>query len=182
MTPLADEPFTVLLARLGAPRPAPGGGSAAAWACALAAGLVEMAARVGEDPRADRALALRERALELAEADLRSYAPVLRARGDAAALAAALSAASEVPIAVVEAAAETAALAADVARGGRRALEGDAATGALLAEAATRSALRLVEINLADQPDDERLARGRELAWQAAEHRRVALGEASPAP
>jgi methenyltetrahydrofolate cyclohydrolase len=41
--------FAELLDRLAARTPAPGGGAAAAWACALAAGLVEMAASFPDD-------------------------------------------------------------------------------------------------------------------------------------
>ena len=58
-------------------------------------------------------------------------------------------------------------LAAAAARGARRSVEGDATAGALLAEAATRAAARLVELNLAEQPADPRLAAARELAARA---------------
>ena len=58
-------------------------------------------------------------------------------------------------------------LASAAARGGRRSLEGDATAGALLAEAATRAAARLVELNLAGQPHDARLRAAREHAARA---------------
>jgi hypothetical protein len=48
--------------------------------------------------------------------------------------------------------------------------------GALLAEAATRAAARLVELNLAAQPDDPRVGAARELAARAAAARERALG------
>ncbi|MEA2291426.1 MAG: methenyltetrahydrofolate cyclohydrolase [Solirubrobacteraceae bacterium] len=138
----------------------------------------------GGEAATGRARELRERALALADADLTSYAPVLEAArlpredpGRADALRAALSEASTVPLAIAEAAAEVAELAADRAREGKRSLEGDATAGALLAEAATRAAARLVEINLAGAPDDERLARARDCAERAAAARRRALGE-----
>jgi formiminotetrahydrofolate cyclodeaminase len=127
--------------------------------------------------------ALRARALELADADLSSYAPVLEAqrlpaddptRADR--LREALSNASDVPLDVAEAACEVAELAATQARSGRRSLEGDATAAALLAEAAARAAVRLVELNLAAQPDDGRVATARALAARAATAREQALG------
>ena len=76
MNRYADRPLAELLEAVAAPQPAPGGGCAAAWACALAAGLVEMAATIGEavDPesmraRGRRAAELRTAALTLAERD-----------------------------------------------------------------------------------------------------------------
>ena len=62
---------------------------------------------------------------------------------------------------------EVAELAADLACRGRRSLEGDATAGALLAEAATRAAARLVELNLAGQPGDARVGAAREHAARA---------------
>ena len=164
---LGSSSVAELLAEVAAPTPAPGGGSSAAVAVALAAALVEMS---GDE----RAKALRERALELAEADLGSYAPVLEAQGlpaddpaRAKRLRAALSEASAVPLALAEVGCEVAELAARAARGGRRSLEGDATAGALLAEAATCAAARLVELNLAAQPGDARVGAARELAARA---------------
>ena len=52
------------------------------------------------------------------------------------------------PMQVLEIAAEVAMLAADVAETGNRNLEGDAITGALLAEAAARSAATLAQLNV----------------------------------
>jgi len=149
--------------------PAPGGGAAAALGCALAAALVEMAARFAAlEPAVARAGALRAEATRLGEADLSAYAPVLEAlrlpRDDPARadrLQAASSAAAEVPLAVAEAAAEVAVLARSVAEDGRPALRGDALAGADLAAGAARAAARLVEINLADAPGDPRAARAR---------------------
>ncbi|MGH2949557.1 MAG: cyclodeaminase/cyclohydrolase family protein, partial [Solirubrobacteraceae bacterium] len=122
--------------------PAPGGGAAAAWACALAASLAEMA---GEE----RAAPLRALALELAERDMRAYAPVLEAQRSGSDPSAALSAAADSTIAIARAAAEVAGLAEKAATSGRQALRGDAVTGALLAEAACSAAVRLTELNLA---------------------------------
>jgi len=127
--------------------------------------------------------ALRARALELADADLGSYAPVLEAQrlpvedpSRSERLRTALSEASDVPLAVAEAACEVAELAAERSRSGGRSLEGDATAAALLAEAAARAAARLVELNLAARPDDPRVAAARELAARAAAARERALG------
>jgi formiminotetrahydrofolate cyclodeaminase len=156
-----------LLDEIAAATPAPGGGSTAALACALAAALVEMSA----GPPHERAAALQARALELAEADLDSYAPVLEAQRRGEPLGAALSAAAQVPLDIAAVACEVA----ELAQARRPSLEGDAATAALLAEAATRAAVRLVELNLAGTPDDTRLLTAREYAARAWSAREGAL-------
>jgi formiminotetrahydrofolate cyclodeaminase len=151
---------------LSARSPAPGAGAAAAWSGALAAALLEMtAAFAGADEIAARGSALQAELLEQGDRDLRAYEPVGAASRLGAAdpsrgtrLREALSAASEPPLAIARATAEVVELAAAVAERSERGLEGDAATGVLLAEAATRSAARLVEINLRGQADDPRLA------------------------
>lgn len=183
MPALADHSLHDLLEQVAAERPAPGGGSSAAWACALGAGLVEMAAGFADmGEMRTRAGELRARALQLAERELHSYEPVLEAlrlpaddAGRAARVDAALSDAAEAPLAVAEAAAEVAELAARAARDGNERLEGDAIAGTLLAEAAARAAVELVEINLAERPDDERRAAARELAERAWTAREKAL-------
>ena len=189
----ADRSVAELLDRIAAREPAPAGGSAVAWAAATAGALVQMAAafalsRADADRDrlsavADRAAELRARELELAEQDERSYAPVLEAvRLEAsdpardARLAAALSAAAEVPLAVAAGAAELAELAGAMAREGSPHLVGDATAAALLAEAATRAAVRLVELNLAQAPGDARLKAAGELAARAADARSGVLG------
>jgi methenyltetrahydrofolate cyclohydrolase len=165
------------LAALAAPTPAPGGGAATATACALAAALVEMAAAIsGREDVAARAAAARERAARLADEDAAAYTDVIEAQraGDAARITAALSGASDVPLAIAETAAEMAEAAAGVAATGRASIRGDAIAGALLAEAATAAAVRLVDINLSGSPGDPRLGRARELTRLAAEARRSA--------
>ncbi len=142
------------LASVGEQTPAPGGGAAAAVGCALGASLAEMAARfAGRDDAVERAAALRERGLALAEEDLTAYAPVLAALrlppDDPArpeALRAAASAAADVPLAIAEAAASVAVLARELAEYGRPGLRGDALAGADLAGGAARAAARLVEM------------------------------------
>ena len=190
----ADLPLRDLLEEVAAQRPAPGGGCAAAWALALSAGLVEMAARftlarpryAGVHERMldvkSAAAEARRNALACAERDAEAYAPVLEALKlppqhpeRAERLRVARSEAAEVPLAVAEEAAAVAALAAEAARTGSEHLEGDAVTGAVMAEAACRAAGRLVEINLAGTPDDPRLGRVAEAARRAGAAREEAL-------
>jgi methenyltetrahydrofolate cyclohydrolase len=146
-----------LLDAIAARTPAPGGGSTAATATALAAALVEMAASFTADldPEFQRAGGLRTRALELAEIELHAYEPVLEAlrlphedpaRADR--VSAAERAASQPPLEIARVAADLAELAAELATNGNPNLKGDAIAGALLAEAAAQAAARLVAINL----------------------------------
>ena len=126
------------------------------------------------DDVAGRAHGLREQLLKAAERELHGYEPVLAAarqqdRDEA------LSAASDTPLAIARACAEVAELAAGVASQSKPALKGDAVAGVLLAEAATRAAARLVEINLKSQPEDRRLAEAASLSERAARAREQAL-------
>lgn len=161
--PRAGDPYLTatvegFLGQLADRTPAPGGGAASAVTCAMAAGLVQMAAAFapGTAPVhvVERAAVLRAEAAGLAHADGAAYGQVLEAlrmpRGDERhrALDAALAEAIAVPLRVADIAAEVATLAADLAETGNRNLEGDALTGALLAEAAARSAGTLARLNL----------------------------------
>jgi formiminotetrahydrofolate cyclodeaminase len=170
-----QEPVERFLDRIASTEPAPAGGSVAAVAVAMAAGLVAMAARLAHEwPKAgevvERAEALRSRTATLALADEDAYAKVIAALrlppaspSRAADIATALSGAADVPLAVVEAAAEVAALAALLAREGNDRLRGDALVAAELAEAGARGAAELVAINLAGR-DDPRVRRAQDLA------------------
>jgi formiminotetrahydrofolate cyclodeaminase len=164
-----DMPVGRFLDELSADRPDPGGGSAAALTVALAAGLCAMAARLSAArlaqaaQLADEAERLRTSAAELAQADADGYRGVLVARrlapgtpGRTEAISAALSAASAVPIQVVETGVRVAGLAIRLAEEGNPNLRGDAMTAALLAAAGARAAGRLVAINLAGVPADNR--------------------------
>lgn len=166
-----DMPVGRFLDELAAGRPAPGGGSAAAMTVALAAGLCAMTARLSAGRLAQagelaaQAQRLQDGVAQLAQADADGYRGVLEARriapgtpGRAAVVAAALSAASAVPIQIVEAGVEVAGLAARLADEGNPNLRGDAATAALLAAAGARAAAGLVAINLAATPNDDRSA------------------------
>ena len=72
------------------------------------------------------------------------------------------------PAAIAEAATRVAELAAEAVRDGSEHLRGDATTGVLLAEAAARAAVDLVQINLAGREDDPRLDRSAALVMRAA--------------
>ncbi len=193
MTSLSDSSLAALVERVASSDPAPGAGPSAAWTCALAAALVEMVSAValrkeGDDAggaaaRRDRAAALRVRALELADEDVRAYTAVLavlrrRAEpGHGGRLRAALSEAADPPLAVAEIAAELARLAADAAAAARGPVRGEAMAAAILAEAVARAGLPLVDLNLASAPEDPRRARVRELAEAARRDLGRALGE-----
>jgi formiminotetrahydrofolate cyclodeaminase len=182
--PSAELPLAELLSALAERTPAPGAGSAAAWTGALAAALLEMvAALAGEAGPAKRAPLLRARLLEREEEELRAYQPVLAAKRLAPndpsrqrRLDEALSQASEPPLAIARAAVEVAELAASVAEQSTPELRGDAIAAVLLAEAASRSALGLVEINLRGRAGNPSLAEVALLGDRAASARDQVLG------
>jgi methenyltetrahydrofolate cyclohydrolase len=189
----AEKSVSELCDTVAAETSAPGGGSVAAIAGALAASLVAMGARFSDQwedaPGAvAQAEALRARLLPLADEDANAYENFLLARRMSrdvepevrdAAIGDALSRAADVPLAIAEAAHDVASLAADLAERGNPNLRGDAATAALLAEAATRATANLVEINLATREGDERIARARDLVETT---RRISRQVLEPAP
>ncbi len=171
---LLDLSVDELLQRVAARTPAPGGGGVAALTTALAAALVAMSARfAGQGADAARADTLRDEAADLADLDAAAYGAYLaalrRARtGDPDhGVDEARSAAVDVPVAIAERAAEVAVLAARLAQEGNPNLRGDAVTSGMLAAAAAAAAAALVAENLADTPDDPRVARAAALAEQA---------------
>jgi hypothetical protein len=180
-TSLADRPFAELLEHVADRTPAPGGGSSSAWACALAASLVEMAAAFARPPARRRprahvgASGPRARARGRGPGGLRR-----RARGDAAAQGGSGAGRPRGvrPLFRRRRPARDGPGGDGRGRPGRRARGrrqpapgGDAVAGALLAEAAARAAVSLVELNLADAPGDSRLAEASELAKSAASAR-----------
>jgi formiminotetrahydrofolate cyclodeaminase len=188
--PLSDLPLSQVLDRLADKTPAPGAGSTAALVCALAAALLEMAAAFDTSPMGAacgvRAGALRDRALELAERERESYAPVLEAlrlpTSDperATRLASALAGASAAPLAIASMGAQLAGIAAETVDGVSDHLVGEAVVASELAEGACRAAARLVEINLAGVPADQRLTEVAGLVKSAAESRAETLAKAS---
>ena len=174
-----ELPLNEFLELVASGTPAPGGGSVAAVAVALAAGLAGMAARLSADqladaPRlADRADASRRRVAPLARTDAEAYGRVLGAyrlprEPDSEArterIKDALSGAADVPLAVAEAGSEVAGIAARLVEEGNSNLEGDAMTALLLAGAGVGAAAALTEINLSSANiEDDRLGRANEL-------------------
>src|SRR5437016_3105358 len=157
------QPVGEFLDALSAGGPTPGGGAAAAVTVALGAGLAAMAARLstrhlsGAEELAAAADALRRRAARYADDDAAAFRAVHAAQAlpaepepelRRAAIRAALVRATAVPLAIAETAAEVAGLADRLAAEGNPNLRGDAATGALLAEAGARAAATLVALNV----------------------------------
>lgn len=168
---------------LAEPGPGPAGGSAAALATTMAAGLVRLVARVSERWSeaagvAAQASALGDRALALADDDHRVYARAmaeLASPGRDATLGAALRRAAEVPLQIAETAADVAMLAALAAQEGSETVRADAWAAAALAEAATVSAAQLVHVNLGTRRDDDLCARADDASRTASSAREVAL-------
>ena len=166
----------------------------AAVALSLAAGLVAMAARLSERQLPDSAAVvdeadrIRRRAADLAGEDGDAYRAVIAAASEAARhstgrdgddqVRSALERASAVPLEITAAGARTASLAARLAIEGNPRLRGDAATAALIAEAAVRSATELVRINVAQGDGSRALVTRaeRNLAEAADALRAVPLG------
>jgi formiminotetrahydrofolate cyclodeaminase len=178
-----------LLDVLASDEPAPAGGSAAALAVAMSAGLSAMVARASTAwPEARAAVAqaerLRKRTAPLAQRDADAYEEALAAmrlpeRVESsvrdATVGGALARAAEVPLAIAEAGADAALLAALVADRGLADRRGDAVAAALLAEAGARAAASLVVVNLTVSAGDERVARAQALAETAAQAAREAV-------
>jgi formiminotetrahydrofolate cyclodeaminase len=173
--------------------PTPGGGSAAALAGALGAGLVSMVCQftVGRQKYADveddmqrvlaRAEELRAELQAAVDADVEAYGGYGRAssmpresddekRARAEALQAALRESTEVPLGVAERCAELLELAVEAAEKGNVYLISDAAVGAEMAAAARASAELNVRLN-AGGLEDRDYARACEERLAAAEQR-----------
>jgi formiminotetrahydrofolate cyclodeaminase len=191
---LQDLTVQELCETVAAQTSAPGGGSVAAIVTAFAASLTAQAARFATEHWEDaagavaQAEALRARALPLADEDARAYESFLLARRMPedfdpqvrdAAIGEALSRAADVPLAIAETALDVASLAAELVERGNPNLRGDAATAALLSEAAVRATANLVEINLATREGDERIERARELVEMS---RRLSRRVLEPTP
>jgi methenyltetrahydrofolate cyclohydrolase len=165
---LSEQSLEEFLDSVGEDTPAPGGGTSSAIATALAAALVEMAARLAhEDEAAEAARGMRDDALRLAEEELTSYEPVLEAKTPADRTTA-LDGASEPPAQITETAAAVAELGVEVAGSSSPAVRGDALTGVILAESAAAAAARLVHTNITSGPVFDR---AREAAERAAKAR-----------
>jgi formiminotetrahydrofolate cyclodeaminase len=161
---------------------APAGGSALAFAVAMAAAVVRMAARASKDSWdgaagvAAQADALRARAAPLAQLDADVLDSALAVRDGAAALSPekrdweigkAFAAAAEPPLEIARAAADVAELAAEVAVSGDPRVRADAVAAATLAAAAARAAVTIVGVNLTSVEGDPRVAEAERLARSA---------------
>jgi formiminotetrahydrofolate cyclodeaminase len=201
---LSDLTVDALLDRLASSDPVPGGGSAAALAAAMGAGLVAMVAEltIGRPDYAEHddlisdlreaARARKDRLLALAEEDAVAYDAVVTARrmpkefepereARATALRAAMVEAARVPMQTALVAAEVLEMAERIAPIGNRNAVSDAGVAAQLAAAGIRGALLNVRINLPYLPADEplRLTAPDEierLEAFATVHERAALG------
>jgi methenyltetrahydrofolate cyclohydrolase len=187
---LLDLSLREFLEAIASEDPTPGGGTAAALAVAISAGLTAMVARASGDwPEAGSAVAqaerLRKRIAPLAQRDAEAYEealvsmtlpervePVVRDM----AVGAALWRAAEVPMAIADAGSDAACLAAIVADRGTPSRRADVVAAALLAEAATWAAASLVQVNLTITPDDGRTKQARRLAETASDAAREAVG------
>jgi formiminotetrahydrofolate cyclodeaminase len=140
---LSEQRVGDFLAALGERTPAPASGAATALTAALAAALVELAARFANDEAAcERAHTLAARLAELADEDSAAYTAFMADRSDAnrARIVA-------VPLEVAAAADEIADLAARVRAQLQGAVGGDAEAAIELAHAAARVARRLADLN-----------------------------------
>jgi formiminotetrahydrofolate cyclodeaminase len=179
---LARNSLEEFAAALAAGTPTPGGGSAAALAGALAAGLLEMVCdlTLGRDRYREheealrtvrgRAAALRRDLLALVDRDAQAYGAVVEAlrmpkgtgpekEARAGALQRATLFATETPMATAEACAALLGLAAEAAARGNVNAASDAGTAALLAYAGLRGGVLNVRTNLSGIADGERRAR-----------------------
>src|SRR5262249_51973898 len=165
-----------LLDEAGTDSPLPGSGAVAALTAAMAAGLLEMAARrsAASWPESatiiEAAAQLRERASQLAPANARAYQAArkglaeARERGplaDSESLGSAMLRAADVPLLIAEAAAEVARLADAALDRVDPDVRADVVGAAALSAAAARTAAHLVEVNLVAGEEDEIAARAR---------------------
>lgn len=171
---LTGLPLPALLEELAAPREVPGAGSALAAALALAAAVVQMAARLSPASWVDatgvaaQAEALRERASALVDEDAEAYGRALEARAAAGgnarpeqrdwALGQVTAAAAEPPLALVRLATDLAQLCAAAGARVEPRVHADVAAAAAVAAAVARGARELVAVNLTALPEDVRVA------------------------
>jgi formiminotetrahydrofolate cyclodeaminase len=171
---------------LGSSKPVPAGGSAAAAAVAMAAGLVEKAARLSTDHWigaanvGKRAAVLRKLAGILVDADAEAYTDYIKAIRAARGLhtaererivAPARLRIVDVPLTIVRLASEVAELAAEMAMHGNPNLHSDAVVAVELAAAGAQSAATTLASNTRT-PKDVRVIEARRLARNASERAR----------
>jgi methenyltetrahydrofolate cyclohydrolase len=182
---LTDLSLPALLEELAAPREVPGAGSALAVALAIAAAVVQMAARLSPESWADaagvaaQAESLLERAAKLVDEDADAYRRALEARAAADdmekperrdwALGRVTAAAAEPPLALARLAADVTELCAAAGTRVEPRVHADVAAAAALAAAVASGARELVAVNLTALPGDERVEEADRLVVAAAE-------------
>jgi formiminotetrahydrofolate cyclodeaminase len=140
---LSEQRVGEFLAALGDRTPAPASGAATALTAALAAALVELAARFADDDElAMHAADHAARLTHLADEDSEAYTAFMAERNEET-----RRRIIDVPAEIATRADEIERLAADVATRVSRDVAGDAEAGAELARAASRIARRLVALN-----------------------------------
>lgn len=174
---MRDETVGRFLDAVAAPTPTPGGGSAAAFAGALAAALSRMVAGLARDRKGyedqqavlrdleSRAVRIQARLVELVDEDAKAYEAVLAAmrlprttdaeraeRVDR--MQAAYQRATEVPLETMRLGVEALELAEVAADKGNRSATTDAGVAVLLSEAAIRGASLNCRVNLASIRDE----------------------------
>ena len=172
-----DETVGRFLDAVAAPTPTPGGGSAAAFAGALAAALSRMVAGLARDRKGyedqqavlrdleSRAVRIQARLVELVDEDAKAYEAVLAAmrlprttdaeRAERVArMQAAYQRATEVPLETMRLGVEALELAEVAADKGNRSATTDAGVAVLLSEAAIRGASLNCRVNLASIRDE----------------------------
>jgi formiminotetrahydrofolate cyclodeaminase len=160
---------------------APASGWVAGVTAALGAALVAKAASRSDGWGAAagaqaQAADLQERLLELAAKDARAYQSALEAfEQPDSGLARKLAAAAGVPLAIAETSADVALLAASAAECADGAERADAAAAAALAAGAARACSKLVAVNLATAPGDERIGAAQRAVETAEDAARTAL-------
>lgn len=180
-----EQQLEKFLSDLASSKPAPGGGSAAAVAGALAAALSSMVANLTVDKEdyvdvsekfervLDRTDELRYEFLEAINEDIAAYTKVMDAykapteteeqkRGRRQAIQDALKGATEPPFKMAELAIEVLKLSKECAVAGNTHAVSDAGASAILAEATVRTALLNVDINLSSISDEDFVAENTE--------------------
>ena len=154
----SDLPVAEFLRAVAAREPAPGGGAVAAVSVASGAALAAMAARFspGIQDLVERADLLRAEVLPLADAAAAAYGRVLAAYRmprdapeRATQIAATLSEAADIPLAIARIGAEVASIGARVFQAGNANLRGDALAAVRMAGAGARTAAALARLDLA---------------------------------
>ena len=163
-----------LLDNIASGAPAPASGSAAAAVVAASAALVQKVARLSEKQMAgesaayfERAERLRLHAEELVEHDTHAYLDYVAARRSGDGVAEAERRTVDVPLDICRSAGEAVEMASHVGAKGNPNLHEDAVIAAILAEAAARSAARLVDANLGPTARDARREEARRIVRAA---------------